>query len=51
LIVHPLQGRLYDVSPDGGFLMMKVEEPAAADREIHVVVNWGRELRERVPID
>jgi len=41
----------YDVSPDGErFLMLKSGEQESAPTEIHVVMNWFRELQERVPV-
>jgi serine/threonine-protein kinase len=48
------EGRTYDVSPDGRrFLVVKDPVTAAGDvarPEIEVVLNWHRELLERVPI-
>jgi serine/threonine-protein kinase len=41
----------YDVSPDGQhFLMFKVGQQAQASSQINVVINWFRELQERVPV-
>jgi hypothetical protein len=41
----------YDVSPDGQhFLMLKpTVSPQAAPTEINVVLNWFKELKEKVP--
>ncbi len=41
----------YDVSPDGErFLMLKpVESQAAAPTQIHVVLNWFEELKQKIP--
>lgn len=45
--------RNIDVMPDGRFLIAAPATPsevrAAAPREIHIVVNWAEELRQRVP--
>jgi hypothetical protein len=47
-------GRTFDVAPDGKrFLMVKdaADRSAAEDRQdIVVVLNWFRELRQRVPV-
>jgi hypothetical protein len=39
----------YDISPDGErFLMLKaVESPTAAPTQIHVVLNWFSELKQK----
>ena len=45
--------RNYDVAPDGRFLMIKTVgqgDNDAPPSEIHVVLNWHEELKERVPI-
>ena len=43
-----IQGKNYDVAPDGRrFLMVLVDEPAAP-KEIAVVLNWMEDLRSRV---
>ena len=41
----------YDVAPDGQrFLMLKpVESETSAPTQIHVVLNWFEELKQRVP--
>jgi len=59
--VHATQGRLsvkpWDIYPDGTrFLMLKAvaeeeESETEAPRKIVVVLNWIRELKERVPVD
>jgi Tol biopolymer transport system component len=42
-------GRMYDLSPDGRrFLMIKDNYSQIATREIHVVVNWFEELKEKM---
>ena len=52
--VAPLNGRTYDVSPDGRrFLMIKNAQPAgqtAGTPRIIVVQNWSEELKRRVPV-
>jgi len=42
----------YDVSPDGGrFLMLKpVESQASAPTQIHIVLNWFEELKQKAPV-
>jgi len=41
----------YDVSHDGRFLMLKPsEQQGQAATQINVVLNWYRELQERVPV-
>jgi Tol biopolymer transport system component len=42
----------YDVSPDGQrFLMLKpVESQTSAPTQIHVVLNWFEELKQKVPV-
>ena len=43
-----IQGKNYDVTPDGQrFLMVQVEEPAAP-KDIAVVLNWMEDLRSRL---
>jgi serine/threonine-protein kinase len=45
--------RQYDVLPDGRFLILQTASQAAEShptQEIHVVLNWFRELQERVPV-
>ena len=39
---------MYDVAEDGRFLMIR--EPGSAASQISVVLNWTRELLERVPL-
>ena len=39
----------YDVAPDGRFLMIKPDPHEDAPRPLNVVLNWARELLERVP--
>jgi serine/threonine protein kinase/Tol biopolymer transport system component len=41
------QPRGYDVLPDGRFISVSIDPGAA---EVHVVLNWFRELQERVPV-
>jgi hypothetical protein len=43
----------YDVAADGKrFLMVKSNDarPAVASGQLNIVVNWSRELQERVPV-
>jgi Tol biopolymer transport system component len=41
----------YDVSPDGQhFVMSKVREQDQSPSQINIVLNWFRELQERVPV-
>jgi hypothetical protein len=39
--------RNYDIASDGRFLMLKVDVPPGPP-QLHVVMNWFRELRERM---
>ena len=49
LISSDKWGREYDLSPDGQrFLMIKDNYIQNATREIHVVVNWFEELKEKI---
>jgi hypothetical protein len=44
----PIQPADYDIHPDGQkFLML---ESAAEVTSLNVIVNWGEELKERVPV-
>ena len=38
-------GNAYDVAVDGTRFVVKVKNPDAPAREIHVVLNWFEELR------
>jgi serine/threonine-protein kinase len=41
----------YDISPDGQrFLMIKAADAPQTVAQLHVVLNWFRELQERVPV-
>jgi Tol biopolymer transport system component len=42
----------YDVAPDGRFFMIKPSVQPATEQplEMHIIVNWFRELQERVPV-
>ena len=43
--------RDYDLSPDGQrFLMIKAGDENAATPQIHIILNWFEELKERVPV-
>ena len=43
--------RDYDLPPDGQrFLMIKAADENAAAPQIHIVLNWFEELKERVPV-
>jgi Tol biopolymer transport system component len=54
-LIQPRTNRLYDVLPGGRFLILRPatlpggtgEHPV---QQIHVVLNWFRELQERVPV-
>jgi len=52
--VAPLNGRTYDVSPDGKrFLMIKNarrSDATATSQELILILNWFEELKQRVPI-
>jgi hypothetical protein len=40
----------YDVSPDGQrFLMLKEIEEQTTQRELRMVLNWGEEVKRRIP--
>ena len=39
----------YDVAPDGRFVMIKPDPGEFAPIRLNVIVNWARELNERVP--
>ncbi len=40
--------RGYDVTADGQRFVVRVKNPEAPAEEIHVVLNWFEELRERM---
>jgi hypothetical protein len=41
----------YDISPDGQhFLMIKASAQVEAEAQLHVVLNWFTELKQRVPV-
>ncbi len=40
----------YDVHPDGDRFLMVTEPQKQVSQQIHVVVNWFEELKERVPV-
>jgi serine/threonine-protein kinase len=40
----------WDVHPDGRFLMIRPSAEELAAPPIHVVLNWGEELKRRVPV-
>ena len=45
-----LDGRLYDLAPDGRrFLMVKQSDPPPAPTQFNVVLNWFDELERLVP--
>jgi len=51
-LVNPLGGTVYDVHPDGKFLMIKelnADEVAAANDDIVIVENWFEELKRIAP--
>jgi hypothetical protein len=49
-LIPPSGRRSYDVTPDGRFLASVAPPPdTAPTSEVQVVLNWFRELRERVP--
>ncbi len=39
----------WDISPDGKRFLMLKDAPALAPRKINIVVNWFKELKQRVP--
>ena len=41
----------YDVAPDGELFLMALRNPDSPAGEIHVVLDWFEELRERAPVD
>lgn len=45
---EPNTPRSYDVSPDGRFLM--IEPTPTYSQRLNVVINWGQELKARVPV-
>ena len=45
---EPNAPRSYDVSPDGRFLM--IEPTPTYSQRLNVVINWGQELKARVPV-
>ena len=44
-------GNNYDVTSDGQRLLMIRKDVKSAIRQIHVVLNWFEELKERVTVD
>jgi len=53
--IENTQGRPYDITPDGKqfLVMQRAVEPGTTERavqQINVVLNWFRELQERVPV-
>jgi hypothetical protein len=50
--VADMTGRLADfgVLPDGRFVAIDQTEPPESSTQIHVVVNWLEELKQRVPV-
>ena len=40
-------GRMYDLAPDGRFLMIQREDNMPSGTEYEVVLNWTTELRRR----
>lgn len=41
----------YDVAPDGkGFLMLKASATGTFTPELHVILNWFDDLRQKVPL-
>ncbi len=43
-------GGQYDVSPDGKHFLM-IENTVQSEAELHVILNWGEELKRLVPPD
>jgi serine/threonine-protein kinase len=43
-------GSNYDVTPDGRFVMIRIDE-SSGSRQIHVVLNWLEELKRLVPTE
>ena len=50
LRVFPTRVRPFDLAPDGRFLMIRSLGGEAASPQINVVLNWDKELLERVPV-
>jgi hypothetical protein len=53
--IENTQGRPYDITPDGKqfLVMQRAVDSTTSERvvqEINVVLNWFRELQERVPV-
>jgi serine/threonine-protein kinase len=46
---NPHGGRMYDVSADGTRILAVQDADEAGQAEIHVVLNWIEELKQRVP--
>ncbi len=44
-------GPIYDLAPDGRFLLLESVEEASTSRHLNVVVNWFEELKRLVPVD
>ena len=41
----------YAVTPDGkGFIFIRESQPGSGSGELKVVLNWGEELRSRLPV-
>ena len=39
----------YDVSPDGGFVIVRSDRPPVAENQLHVVLDWFDDLRSAWP--
>jgi hypothetical protein len=55
ITIENTQGRPYDITPDGKtfLVMQRPNETASSEKpalQINVVLNWFRELQERVPV-
>ncbi len=48
---YSTDGRQFDLFPDGTFLAVQEQSQGWPPTAIRVVLNWSRELRERVPLD
>jgi hypothetical protein len=47
-VLFSTPARVFDVSPDGRRFILVLPNPAATSSGIHVVLDWTRELRERI---
>ncbi len=44
-------GHDFAITPDGrGFILIRESESQSGPREMHIVLNWFEELKQRVPV-